>query len=776
MASDGDEVAAAASLQGNKWQWRVGEAAVLALAAFLRFYRIDASSLWSDEGNTWAMIQRSAGEISVHAAADIHPPGYYWMLKGWSLLFGTDAASMRSFSALCGVLLVWAIARIAGEIVRDHPSRRWLPLLAAFVAAVNPFQIYYSQEARMYMLLALASALLMWGLLRLLRAESSANASWTTTAPALLLYGAAAMTGLWTHYSFPIVLLAAGIAWLVWWLRAGHTAAPLLRFAMVNLVALALFAPWLPTAIRQLTTWPAGGASLPLLAGLEMTLRTLLLGLMHTMPNPAWLWLALAAILPFVGAIALRRSRTLPTLLLWMLLPIGMMAAFGLFTDAFLKFLLVASAPWCILVAASPEIAQKNVAPWLRTAVALGAAIFALLALPPYWQDANARDNYAGVARHLAATANPATDMVLLNGPGQADVWRYYDSTFPVLPIPDSRPADPARIEEQLADWTSGRRAVHALIWATEQSDPESIVTTWLDTHLFKGRESWQNNVRYAQYFVDEARACEPLQLQGTTPEGAAVLSLESLCLTTDALPEVMAGEPYMVQFEWLADAPLEERYKVSVQIIEGDSTVIAQHDGEPAGGSMPTTDWQTGEVVQDRHAVLIPIGTIPGDKSVRVIVYDAESGEPLRFGNEPYIQRSMRVTLPTSNPPIEMLPMDAIVNQRMDGVTLLGYTQYKKDFGHAPETPLQTGDTLRLALFWQAPNPLPEGWQPNQQVTISLGDATITTPLAGVDYPTEMWQPGQIVRGDFDVPVDSPANRVRVVVGDDAVRLRPLP
>ena len=135
-----------------------------------------------------------------------------------------------------------------------------------------------------------------------------------------------------------------------------------------------------------------------------------------------------------------------------------------------------------------------------------------------------------------------------------------------------------------------------------------------------------------------------------------------------------------------------------------------------------------------------------------------------------------MRVTLPAANPPIEMLPMDAIVDKRMNGVTLLGYSQYKKDFGHAPETPLQLGDTVRLSLYWQAPNPLPEGWVPNQQVTLSLGGATFTVPLAGIEYPTEMWQPGQIVRGDFDLPFDGSSTRVRITVGDEVVRLVPLP
>ena len=157
---------------------------ILALAAFLRFYVLDASSLWSDEGNTWALIQRSFAQIARDAAADIHPPGYYWLLKLWSMPFGTSAFAMRSFSALCGILLVWVVYQIGLQLANSpsalrppHPfvslrtsSAFRLPhsaLLAALLAAINPFAIYYSQEARMYMLLALESAGLVWAVLEM---------------------------------------------------------------------------------------------------------------------------------------------------------------------------------------------------------------------------------------------------------------------------------------------------------------------------------------------------------------------------------------------------------------------------------------------------------------------------------------------------------------------------------------------------------------------------------------------------------------------------------
>ena len=66
------------------------------------------------------MLSRSFGEIAAAAAADIHPPGYYWLLKVWSLLFGDSAAAMRGLSATVGVLLVALIVTVAFRIAHER--------------------------------------------------------------------------------------------------------------------------------------------------------------------------------------------------------------------------------------------------------------------------------------------------------------------------------------------------------------------------------------------------------------------------------------------------------------------------------------------------------------------------------------------------------------------------------------------------------------------------------------------------------------------------------
>ncbi len=409
--------------------------AILLAATFLRFYRLDASSLWSDEGNTWAMLSRSYSEIAGAAAADIHPPGYYWLLKLWSSIFGTSAWAMRSFSAAAGVLLVVVVERIGRWLAADGSAKFWLPLLAALIAAANPLLVYYSQEARMYMLLALAGAGLFWAMLagEIWDFQEVAlpggthlqevPTSWKSFLRGGWLAGAGyvlfAVLGLWTHYSFAIVLAAANVAWLVRWLvvrfqrsaqRSGQRLAQgpalaswhvLAAWAGLNLIALLAFLPWLPTAIASVTAWPKGGVAVGWWAGMEDTLRTLLFGPVRVTPEA--LWLAVGALLPLIGVVGLfvARSRTSPTrlwassevlpLVLWLGLPIGLMAGLGLFTDAFLKFLITAAPAWCLLVACVPLVAQQQgVRTGLAAGVAMLAVVLAGLVLPGYYQDAYA--------------------------------------------------------------------------------------------------------------------------------------------------------------------------------------------------------------------------------------------------------------------------------------------------------------------------------------------------------------------------------------------------
>ena len=75
--------------------------ALLILLAFgARVHRLDAQSLWNDEGNSLRLAQRSAADLIESAGHDIHPPGYYLTLKAWIAVAGESEFSLR-FSRRC---------------------------------------------------------------------------------------------------------------------------------------------------------------------------------------------------------------------------------------------------------------------------------------------------------------------------------------------------------------------------------------------------------------------------------------------------------------------------------------------------------------------------------------------------------------------------------------------------------------------------------------------------------------------------------------------------
>ena len=790
---------------------------ILALAVFLRFYCLTCSSLWHDEGNSWAVAQRSLDQIARDAAADIHPPGYYWLLKLWAGPFGFSAWGMRSLSALSGFLTVVVVYLIGREMTAGAEENRYeIALLASFLAAVNPFQVYYSQEARMYALLALEGAALMWAVLAMGRrvAEQGLNAA---VARYAALYLLAAAAGLWTHYFFAVLLAAANGTAARWWLgsprplpvggraigdssqAAGGVSdrrKPIVLFLILNLLALLAYLPWLPTGIERLLSWPSQQGFFGSLEGLRQALQTLVVGTIRTGPDVGWGWLLLVIIMPICGLWRLRRDDGGAALLLWLLLPFWAMFGFGLVNPSFLKFLLILSPAWCLAVAAFPGCLRtrslslstlygfslsrsKGVATGkglplsiLATGfVGVLAVVLAATVLPPYYADPAARDNYAGIARTVAAIGDPKRDLVVLNAPGQADVWRFYDVAIDSLPLPAQRPPDRAQTEETLERETAGRRQIFAVYWATDQSDPERVVEHWLGRHAFKGLESWQGNVRFATYAKPNDLNCTTLDEPHVFDD---VAELFEFCLSDGPLA---AGDTLMVGLRWRPLRTPDRRLKVTVQLLDARGQVIVQRDGEPAGEALPTTAWQRDEIVVDNHGLPLPFGTPPVDYRLIVAVYDAETGSRLAAGHGDAVELAQPTLIRTEQSlPPSIVPMPHRKTLEFAQLNAIGFDFHRKSFAHAPETPLGTGDMLQVTLYWQAPSPLLPSWPEDLKMRLLLSDQSVESPLAGGNYPTRQWRAGELVRSTFEIEFDGADPVLWLEVGGTRKRLGRIP
>jgi mannosyltransferase len=201
-------------------------------------------SIWFDEAFSAYIVRFDLAAIAQYTAADVHPPMYYWILKGWTSLFGTTELGFRSLSLVCGAVAI----SFGFFIVKKLFNRRaaWISLL---LLVISPMLIRYGQETRMY---TMAAAIVMAAIYTLIVAETSKKRlPW-------ILYGVLLAIGMWTHYFVAVAWLSHWV-WrgIVVWQQKYRGKKFFIHFftkhwVIAHLVAVVLFIPWIPSMFAQL--------------------------------------------------------------------------------------------------------------------------------------------------------------------------------------------------------------------------------------------------------------------------------------------------------------------------------------------------------------------------------------------------------------------------------------------------------------------------------------------------------------------------------------------
>jgi len=395
--------------------------AILLLASFLRFYRLDAQSFWNDEGNSARIAERPVDLILEGAEGDIHPPGYYLLLHAWRAAVGHSEFALRSLSVVAGLALV-LFTYTLGRHLFDNTTG----LIAASLAALSPFAIYYSQEARMYALLAALSAASTYLLVAQIRKSAnpqsaipnpqspipnpqSAIRSPQSTihnpqsairnpqsaipnpqspipnpqSPISILhslpYILTAAAGLYTHYAFPFVLLVHNVIFGLWWLAVARRSAQRWRWlawwAGAQVAVIVLYLPWLPVALKSVTGWSSAGRAYALGSALLDVWHVLTVGITLPLKESTLALVATGALLlvGFWPRLPIQKNgRTglvgwlaVASMALYLLLPIALLLAFDLYKESWLKFLVVVLPPFHVLVAHGVEnLAHSVIRDW----------------------------------------------------------------------------------------------------------------------------------------------------------------------------------------------------------------------------------------------------------------------------------------------------------------------------------------------------------------------------------------------------------------------------
>lgn len=245
---------------------------------------VDKFSIWFDEAFGSYMIRFNFFKVALYTAHDVHPPLYYWLLKIWASLFGNTELGLRSMSIFFGAITVVFTFLLVLKLWGRRAAYLTLLLLI-----LSPVFIRYSQEARMYTMLAAIVVAATYVMVYAL--QTSKRWLW-------ILYGVLIAAGMWTQYLVALAWLAHW-AWRYWTIRTpGESFKQTYRkffskeWKLAYGLSILLFLPWLPFMAAQIFViqgfgfWigPVSSTTLP-----DLLTDTL----MFTNSSGVWSWLAL---------------------------------------------------------------------------------------------------------------------------------------------------------------------------------------------------------------------------------------------------------------------------------------------------------------------------------------------------------------------------------------------------------------------------------------------------------------------------------------------------
>jgi len=623
--------------------------ASLLVAFALRIYKLDAQSLWYDEGVTADVAQRGMAELTRWTANDIQPPLYYYLVAGWGRLAGWGEWSLRFPSSFFGTLVVPLLAVLALRLTRQPRAA----LLAAVFAALHPLLLYYSQEARMYALLTALGIATGYCVLRI--AQGGKERRW------LFAYVLMATAAVYTHYFAFFLLFALAIAFLL-----DRPYRALRSFLVANLLVLLLYIPWFTALFTRLAVdasyWQG---RLNVWNALHSIVISFTSGATVREAQANWLLIPFGLV-TLIALLTLGWSAkhaqaepatghwsvtTLHYALPWLIVPTVAVLLLAAFAPKFNARYVMIALPGLILIWAAGLAKLWEIGYWVldirhgrlisntQYPISFIAIIFVLSA--SLYADRNwffdrtfTKDDWRAVVEFLRLRLQPDETVLLISGHAWP-VWHYYAPDIPVVRLPAIDVLDVnavltfantvAPLRAALGE-QSGKTGTWIVAWQDEVVDPTGIVPVQLER---AGREKGQPSTFWGltlrrfsgvkpKHIVDappiktvvEATFGNQLRLQGYT-----VLDNGDLLL-------------FWQRLDYAEAAPAD--FQISGEIFAADGALLRRFpDQRPAGYAYPVSRWPLAQTVMGK----IPAANWLGDPihdgtyRLRLSVYNAASG-----------------------------------------------------------------------------------------------------------------------------------------------------
>ncbi|HVB96532.1 MAG TPA: glycosyltransferase family 39 protein, partial [Chloroflexota bacterium] len=679
--------------------------AVLLLAAGVRLLGLGNTDLWGDEAFS---VMLSVGPLrhmfAALSVAEPHPPLYPLLLAGWLRVLGRSEMIARLPSAFVGILSVAVAINLARTFTPSKP--RWLsavcPSIVGLLVALNPIQVWYSQEARMYEQTSFFAGLATLALLRL----------WQGKRGGATVYVLAVLGTAGSHYYGLFVPLAHLIAVLIASIRRRDL---LRRWAVPTAISAVLYLPWVFVAFHVFTKYyGAQPGTVPLFSVALSSWVRVAAGWSLTWQHAEFAAVIVSALIVF-GLIVPARSEldhfARLVLACWLFTPFVAGFLISLVRPMYAeRYLVVSSLPMILLAGRGiiwlltgaraplgPLVARPRLAVTALGTVALLVALgTALVPLENVWHGAYLKSAYNTHMREVDALSI-AGDGVILDGVSQTPLYDYYQKKLmPMYPLPDKLPLNPGETSGILDQIASKQTGVWVFLYATPDYDPSYFIPRWLQSHAYLGFDQWAVNGRLQYY-----RFAAPSAL---TTKASNVRFGQSLLLTHFGWGSsgVPAGGtiPVDLQWRWL-NQPIPQP-RVALRLVDSTGFTWAQSDQFIGGNVQSGRQSPTATSLDDHHGLMIPLGTPPGRYRLILNVYGTGQSQPLPAKGDGATlgPEGMTVGQIQVNAAAQRIWPDGFAGYQSVGTTFVGQVLL---LGGAGSQSVKAGESGYLTLFWKA-------------------------------------------------------------------------
>ena len=578
---------------------------LLLLAFALRVHGLEHHNIWGDEAFSIALSKQPISQI-ISGDSETNPPLYHVLLHYWISVSGESIFSVRYLSVIPGILLV-PILQIIARHLFGHPGAA----LAAVVATLSSFAIYYSQETRMYAWAATLSSLSVYASLRLCQPAAKSN-RWRVA------FLASTLAAVFTHYYSFLVLAAQNVFMIKGEIRQLRSLRPWLILQVV--IGLS-FLPWILThtafigskANTRIDAWGLSGMN-------QVWASTLWAFGIGTTVSPREQWLG--ACLLIVVAMGLRsvwRSPgKQPFVIAYLLVPFVGAWIIGPLMPFFYQRYLITAFPAYVLLLVAGLLASAR--PLLIGGLSL-ALVANGVSLYNYYTNTNyAKGGYGDLMAYLHNHTQPKDGLLLQNG-AQSSLLEYYGP--PNIQYYNLPPWD----DPERAATLDAITATHPRLWLLMYGDPVEYdptheVKRWISNHAFRVYHGGYVDGSLDLYVQGKTLSTIPFEAHF-----ANLIALRGYGLNDNVM---VAGNILQLALYWEALGEIPRDYTIFVHLIDSNEQPWAMADSQPLGGSHPTSKWAAGETVVERIAVQLDPDTPPGDYHIQLGWYDLASMERL--------------------------------------------------------------------------------------------------------------------------------------------------